>query len=87
MPEQEVINWFTTNGGRMNASVQGTNDWTRIYFPSNGSFLEVRFVQRPAQSGLLYSTNQSGLRLVVQTNGILNGVWLGKTQIARTNAP
>jgi hypothetical protein len=91
MPEHEAISFLSTNGLRVNAAVHGVRGWCYKYCYLDSTpyvrSLSVDFRQKPSPSGLLWTTNQYGVRCVVWTNGILQAAILGGVQIARTNAP
>jgi hypothetical protein len=87
MPEQAAISLLRTNGLRVNAAVHGVNGWSYKYCYLDANHLSVDFCQKPSAWGLLWTTNEYGVRCVVWTNGILQGAILRGVQIARTNAP
>jgi hypothetical protein len=90
MPEHDAISFLRTNGLRVNATVHDVNGWSYKYCYLNDTpyvqHLSVGFRQKPSPSGLIWETNQFGVRCVARTNGVLQAAVLGGVQVARTNA-
>jgi hypothetical protein len=91
MPEHDAISLLSTNGLRVNAATHDVSSWSYKYCYLDRTpivhHLSVDFCQKPSPSGLLWTTNEYGVRCVAWTNGILQAAILGGVQIARTNAP